>query len=105
MRTLPPPAKSAPALHLTERLELEDVHYAYPLADRPALRGISLAIAARSTVGIVGGTGAGKTTAVDIVLGLLMPDRGTLSSTARRSATRTCAPGSARSATCRSRSS
>jgi ABC-type multidrug transport system fused ATPase/permease subunit len=40
---------------------------------------MSLAIPARSTVGIVGGTGAGKTTTVDIMLGLLVPDRGTLS--------------------------
>jgi ABC-type multidrug transport system fused ATPase/permease subunit len=67
------------ALHLTERLELEDVHYAYPQSERAALQSMSLAIPARSTVGIVGGTGAGKTTTVDIVLGLLMPDRGTLS--------------------------
>ena len=71
--------KSAPALHLTERLELEDVHYGYPQAERPAVRGMSLTIPARSTVGIVGGTGAGKTTTIDIILGLLVPDRGTLS--------------------------
>ena len=55
------------------------MHYAYPQAERPAVQGMSLAIPARSTVGIVGGTGAGKTTTVDIMLGLLMPDRGTLS--------------------------
>jgi len=78
MRTLPPRAKDAPALHLTEALALDDVHYTYPLADRPALNGLSLAIPARSTVGIVGGTGAGKTTAIDIVLGLLTPDQGRL---------------------------
>jgi ABC-type multidrug transport system fused ATPase/permease subunit len=72
------PGKDAPALHLTERLELEDVHYSYPQAERTALQGLNLAIAARSTVGIVGGTGAGKTTTVDIVLGLLRPDKGTL---------------------------
>ena len=73
------PGQDAPALRLTERLELEDVHYAYPQAERPAVRGMTLAIPARSTVGIVGGTGAGKTTTVDIMLGLLVPDRGTLS--------------------------
>ena len=39
---------------------------------------MSLEIPARSTVGIVGGTGAGKTTTVDIILGLLMPDKGML---------------------------
>ncbi|WP_297970053.1 ABC transporter ATP-binding protein [uncultured Amaricoccus sp.] len=75
----PASGKSAPALRLTERLEIEDVHYAYPHAERTAVQGLSLVIPARSTVGIVGGTGAGKTTTVDIMLGLLVPDRGTLS--------------------------
>jgi ATP-binding cassette, subfamily B, bacterial PglK len=58
-------------VRLQDRLELVDVHYSYPLAERPALRGLSLTIPARTTVGIVGGTGAGKTTAVDLILGLL----------------------------------
>jgi ABC-type multidrug transport system fused ATPase/permease subunit len=66
------------ALHLGDRLELVDVHYAYPLADREALRGLSLTIPARATVGIVGGTGAGKTTAVDVMLGLLAVPEGAL---------------------------
>jgi ABC-type multidrug transport system fused ATPase/permease subunit len=52
------------------------VHYSYPAAGRAALQGLSLSIPARSTVGIVGGTGAGKTTAVDLILGLLTPDAG-----------------------------
>jgi ABC-type multidrug transport system fused ATPase/permease subunit len=76
IRALPP--DTGDTLHLTERLTLDDVHYAYPLADRPALRGLSLEIPVRSTVGIVGGTGAGKTTAIDIVLGLLQADSGRL---------------------------
>jgi ATP-binding cassette, subfamily B, bacterial PglK len=68
---------SAP-VHLKRALELADVHYAYPRAEHPALRGLSLAVPARSTVGIVGGTGAGKTTAVDLILGLLEPQSGAL---------------------------
>jgi ABC-type multidrug transport system fused ATPase/permease subunit len=78
MRTLPPRAPEA-VVHLEKRLVLDDVHYSYPQAEWPALQGLNLVIAARSTVGIVGGTGAGKTTTVDIVLGLLMPDKGTFS--------------------------
>jgi ABC-type multidrug transport system fused ATPase/permease subunit len=78
MRTLPPRTRNEPAVRLAGRLDLEDIHYAYPLADRAALCGLSLSIPARSTIGIVGGTGAGKTTAIDIVLGLLVPDRGRL---------------------------
>jgi ATP-binding cassette, subfamily B, bacterial PglK len=65
-------------LHLARRLELQGVRYAYPNAERAALDGLDMAIDARTTVGIVGGTGAGKTTAVDIVLGLLRPQQGTL---------------------------
>jgi ATP-binding cassette, subfamily B, bacterial PglK len=73
-----PPPGATPALRLAERLELVDVHYAYPRAERGALDGLGLAIAARTTVGIVGGTGAGKTTAVDVILGLLEPQAGEL---------------------------
>jgi ABC-type multidrug transport system fused ATPase/permease subunit len=68
---LPPEAVRVEPVHLKERLDLVDVHYSYPLAERPALRGLTLSIPARTTVGIVGGTGAGKTTTVDLVLGLL----------------------------------
>jgi ABC-type multidrug transport system fused ATPase/permease subunit len=52
------------------------VTYAYPNATRPALDDISLRIAARTTIGFVGATGAGKTTLVDVVLGLLEPQSG-----------------------------
>ena len=77
--TAEPPARGAvPPLRLAARLELADVHYAYPKAERGALNGLDLAIAARTTVGIVGGTGAGKTTAVDVMLGLLVPQAGEL---------------------------
>ncbi|WP_424930064.1 ABC transporter ATP-binding protein [Amaricoccus tamworthensis] len=71
----PPP----PALPLRQELELRDVHYAYPQADRAALNGMSMLIKANTTVGIVGGTGAGKTTAVDLILGLLSPQSGEFS--------------------------
>ena len=73
---------------------------------RRARRASRLAIPARTTVGIVGGTGAGKTTAVDLMLGLLEPQAGELrvdgvpitAANRARLAER-------RSATCRSRSS
>ena len=64
------------SLPLTRSLILEDLHFAYPTAGRAALAGLSLSIKVNTTVGIVGGTGAGKTTAVDLILGLLSPDSG-----------------------------
>jgi ABC-type bacteriocin/lantibiotic exporter with double-glycine peptidase domain len=66
---------AAPLL-LSCHLSLEDIHFVYPAAGRAALAGLSLLIKANTTVGIVGGTGAGKTTAVDLILGLLTPNKG-----------------------------
>ena len=68
--------EALPPLPLGTRLELRDVRYAYPGTDRSALQGLDLVIDAKTTVGIVGGTGAGKTTLVDIMLGLLDPSEG-----------------------------
>jgi len=65
-------------LGLIESLDLVDIDFWYPKADRPALQKINFRIVANNTVGIVGQTGAGKTTVVDIILGLLSPSRGTL---------------------------
>jgi ABC-type multidrug transport system fused ATPase/permease subunit len=63
-------------LPLLECIELRDVTFTYPTAERPALFNVSLKIAARTTVGFVGRTGAGKTTLVDIIIGLLAPQQG-----------------------------
>ena len=72
-------AQAAPPFPpLRQAIELERVSYTYPGADRPALDDLSVAIPAKATVGIVGGTGAGKTTLVDILLGLLEPGAGRL---------------------------
>jgi ABC-type multidrug transport system fused ATPase/permease subunit len=70
----PPPAP----LGLSDRLELRGVHYAYPGSRGGALDGLDLEVRAQTTVGLVGGTGAGKTTAVDVILGLLQPQQGRL---------------------------
>src|SRR6185436_18842013 len=57
-------------------LELRDVHFSFPGGATPILNGLSLTVPRNCTVGIVGTTGAGKTTIVDLVLGLLAPSRG-----------------------------
>lgn len=66
-------------LSLTQAIELNQVSYKYPNATKPALKDININIQAHSTVGFVGATGSGKTTAVDVTLGLLEPQKGHLS--------------------------
>ncbi len=66
-------------LSLTQSIELTQVSYQYPNASQPALKDININIQAHSTVGFVGATGSGKTTAVDVILGLLEPQKGHLS--------------------------
>ena len=65
-------------LAFNDKIILKDVHYTYPNSSRAALKDINLIIPAKSTVGFVGTTGGGKTTTIDIILGLLEPQKGTL---------------------------
>jgi ATP-binding cassette, subfamily B, bacterial PglK len=65
-------------LMLTHAIELKKVSYRYPNAALPTLKGIDLTIPVHTTVGFVGATGSGKTTTVDVILGLLEPQAGTL---------------------------
>jgi ATP-binding cassette, subfamily B, bacterial PglK len=77
-RPLPREQVSGERLPLRRLLSLEEVHYRYPGASRPALQNVSFDVEACTTVGIVGATGSGKTTLVDIVLGLLRPESGVI---------------------------
>lgn len=65
-------------LGLTRGLQLDAVFYRYPNAEAAGLRDITLDIRAGEKIGIVGSTGAGKTTLADVVLGLLAPTQGAL---------------------------
>ncbi len=73
-----PDHSQAQPISIRRSLRLDNISLTYPAAGRPALDGLSLTIRANTTVGFVGSTGAGKTTAADVILGLLQPDRGTL---------------------------
>ena len=52
--------------------------YKYPVTSRTALKDINLTIPKKSMIGIIGATGSGKTTTVDIILGLLEAQKGKL---------------------------
>ncbi len=59
---------------LEEAIELEHVAFAYD--GRPVLRGVDLTVPAARLTALIGFSGAGKTTVVDLIIGLLHPQRG-----------------------------
>ncbi len=65
-------------LQIEKSICLKNIIFNYPNAEQASLKDISLEISARTTVGLVGSTGSGKTTTADIILGLLDPQSGTL---------------------------
>jgi len=65
-----------PVLPFHEQIELVNVRYRYPGTDNQVVRGISLTIGRGESIAFVGPSGAGKTTMVDLFLGLLKPIEG-----------------------------
>ena len=65
-------------LHLQREIVLQEVTYTYPQADKATLQGFNLTVPALKTVALVGATGSGKTTVADILLGLLVPQQGSV---------------------------
>lgn len=57
-------------------IELKNVFYRYPNQNQYSINGISLTIPIGQSVAFIGPSGAGKTTLVDLILGLLKPESG-----------------------------
>ena len=58
------------------KIELENVNFIYPNTRKKVLKDINFDIRLGSSIGIVGQTGAGKSTLIDVILGLLEPSEG-----------------------------
>jgi ATP-binding cassette, subfamily B, bacterial PglK len=72
------PAKVSTKIHFDEKITLDDVGFVYAGAGSVALSAVSISISRGEWVALVGRTGAGKSTLVDILLGLLHPTSGSL---------------------------
>lgn len=71
----PSPRPTVP-LSFSVGIELKHVSYRYPAGKRPVLHDICLEIRKGQRVGFIGPTGSGKSTVVDLILGLLRPTTG-----------------------------
>ena len=61
-----------------KKISLKNISFEYPNAQKTSLKNINLIIPAKTKVGFIGTTGSGKTTTIDIILGLLEAQKGTL---------------------------
>lgn len=68
--------QAAAPIRIADTVELRNISYRYPDAERTALDRVSLTIRRGETIGIVGSSGSGKSTFAEILLGLLQPTSG-----------------------------
>jgi ATP-binding cassette subfamily C protein len=73
-----PPAHPHDRLSLTRELAVEGISFTYGEGRVAAVRDLNLVIPAGKVVALVGPSGAGKSTIADILMGLILPDTGTL---------------------------
>lgn len=74
---LPAPcSESVSRLEVSTAIEFCGISYSYPGSDRAAIHDLNLRIERGSSIALVGESGAGKTTIVDLMLGLLTPEHG-----------------------------
>ena len=61
-----------------QSLQVEHLSFTYPDAAQPSLRNLSFAMQQGQILGIIGGTGSGKSSLVQVLLGLYQPDSGSI---------------------------
>ncbi len=59
-------------------LAIDQMSFTYPTASQPSLQGINLRLTEGETLGIIGGTGSGKSTLVNLIMNLYQPQLGSL---------------------------
>ena len=70
--------KDEKVLEFKKKINLKNIHYKYPDAKNKIIEDINIDIPKGSSVGLIGATGSGKTTIVDIILGLIEAQEGTI---------------------------
>ena len=81
LRELQPEADTAETdadFSLWNEIRFDDVHFAYRDSDEETLRGVSFSLKRGEKLALLGRNGAGKTTAVNLLLGFLLPRAGAI---------------------------
>jgi ATP-binding cassette subfamily C protein len=63
-------------LEFNDKIKLKNIKYSYPNDQETVLKNINLEIKKHTEIGLAGATGAGKSTLVNVILGLLNPEKG-----------------------------
>ncbi len=66
------------AIRFDNTISLDEISYKYPLGKSNVIEEATISLKKGQSIGFVGASGAGKTTAVDIILGLLKPQKGSI---------------------------
>ena len=72
------PYISAPRLSFRRAIILSDISFSYPNSNRFAAKGVSEKLYRGETLGVVGKTGSGKTTMMNLLMGLIKPQKGSV---------------------------
>lgn len=73
-----PSTANALDINQAKTLKLNEITFTYPNKHQPALDNVNMQIPINATIGLVGESGSGKSTTIDLILGLLQPDKGKL---------------------------
>lgn len=68
--------KEEKAIQFQNKIEIKDLTFSYPGAEKEVLKDLNLEIRKKSSVAFIGHSGVGKTTLADILMGLLKPAKG-----------------------------
>ena len=77
-QTLPPQVHTIQPLPLRDVIVLQSVHFSYAQDQSKVLHGLNLQISRGERIGLIGTTGSGKSTTVDLLMGLLVPTAGSV---------------------------
>ena len=70
--------KDMPSIIFDREIELNSISFKYPNSSEEALKNINIKIKKNEYIGIIGKSGSGKTTLINILLGLINPDKGVI---------------------------